>query len=76
MNLDDILKTLPSKEDLAKAIGVHAAEPRGGTVLTALGIFGTGMLIGASLAILLAPRLDQEVDGDTPASSDGHGQDT
>jgi hypothetical protein len=61
MHIEDILSTLPSKEDLIKAIGIEARTSRGVNVATALGIFGTGVLIGAGLAILLAPQLNGEL---------------
>ncbi len=73
MHIEDILSTLPSKEDLAKAIGLQARTSRGASVATALGIFGTGVLIGAGLAILLAPQLNgesQEEEKSEPGETD------
>jgi hypothetical protein len=59
MNIDELLKSLPSREDIADAVGFHAAgRPTSGSgdLLPALAIFGTGMMIGAGMALLFAPK--------------------
>ncbi len=55
MKIEDVLSSLPSKEEIAEAL-IGRTHNAGGDVLTALGIFGTGMLLGAGLALLLAPK--------------------
>lgn len=53
MNIEDLLKVLPSREDLASAAGLERRSAAPGEMLTAL---GTGMLLGAALAVLFAPK--------------------
>lgn len=60
MTIEEILQALPSKEDLAKAVGLEARSSGTGEVLAALGIFGTGVVLGAGLALLLAPKSGRE----------------
>ena len=57
----DILAALPSKEDIASAIGVEARVSTTGDMLTAFSIFGTGMILGAGLALLFAPKPGHEI---------------
>lgn len=61
MKLEDILRALPSKEDIASAVGLEARSSPTGDMLTAFGIFGTGMILGAGLALLFAPKAGHEV---------------
>ena len=61
MKIEDILQALPSKEDIASAIGLEARASTTGDMLTAFGIFGTGMVLGAGLALLFAPKAGHEI---------------
>lgn len=61
MKLEDILRALPSKEDIAGAVGLEARSSPTADVLTAFAIFGTGMMLGAGLALLFAPKAGQEI---------------
>jgi hypothetical protein len=61
MKIEDILAALPSKEDIASAVGLEARTSTSGDMLTAFGIFGTGMILGAGLALLFAPKAGQEI---------------
>lgn len=61
MTLEDILSTLPSKEDLAKAVGYQAQST---SAMNAFGAFGTGVLLGAGLALLFAPKAGSELRGE------------
>ena len=61
MKIEDILQALPSKEDIASAVGLEARSAASADMLTAFGIFGTGMILGAGLALLFAPKAGQEV---------------
>ena len=61
MKIEDILAALPSKEDIASAIGLEARASTTGDMLTAFGIFGTGMILGAGLALLFAPKTGHEI---------------
>ncbi len=61
MKIEDILRALPSKEDIASAVGLEARSSPTGDMLTAFAIFGTGMILGAGLALLLAPKAGHEM---------------
>lgn len=61
MKIEDILQALPSKEDVASAIGLEARSSPTGDVLTAFAIFGTGMILGAGLALLFAPKAGHQI---------------
>jgi hypothetical protein len=61
MMIQDILRALPSKEDIASAVGLEARRSTTGHMLAALAIFGTGMILGAGLALLFAPKAGHEI---------------
>jgi hypothetical protein len=61
MKIEDILQALPSKEDIASAVGLEARSSATGDMLTAFAIFGTGMILGAGLALLFAPKAGHEM---------------
>ena len=67
MKIEDILQALPSKEDIASAVGLEARASTTGDILTAFGVFGTGMILGAGLALLLAPKAGREIRQDIVA---------
>ena len=60
MRIEDILRALPSKEDIASAVGLEKRSSSSSDTLTALAIFGTGLILGAGLALLLAPKAGNE----------------
>ena len=61
MKIEDILHALPSREDIASAVGLEARSSPTGDLLTAFAIFGTGMILGAGLALLFAPKTGHEI---------------
>ncbi|MFN2377525.1 MAG: YtxH domain-containing protein, partial [Candidatus Binatia bacterium] len=61
MTLEDLLQALPSKNDLAGAVGLQTRHTMTQDVASVLGLFGTGMLVGAGLALLFAPKPGQEL---------------
>jgi len=61
MKIDEILNTLPTREDLAAAVGLHLRKSLAQEVATALGVFGTGMLLGAGLGLILAPKAGSDL---------------
>jgi hypothetical protein len=61
MNIEDMLQALPSREDIATAIGLRARASATGDVLAPFGIFGTGMILGAGLALLFAPKAGHQI---------------
>lgn len=60
MNIDELLQSLPSREDIASAVGLQSRS-NAADLLPALGIFGTGMLFGVGLALLFAPKSGSEL---------------
>lgn len=60
MRIEDILQALPSKQSIASAVGLEARSSVSSDVLTAFGIFGSGMMLGAGLALLFAPKPGSE----------------
>ena len=61
MKIEDILQALPSKEDIAGAVGLGARSSTTENMLTAFAIFGAGMILGAGLALLFAPKAGHEI---------------
>jgi len=60
MNIENILDALPSKEDVAAAVGLQPRPSTTGDIVMAFGLFGTGMILGAGLALLFAPTTGHE----------------
>lgn len=77
MNLETLLQSLPSREDLAGAIGLESRQSHALDIIPALSLFGTGMLFGAGLALLFAPKSGQEIRRDLSQSLHqyGYGED-
>lgn len=61
MTIEDIMAALPSKEDIASAIGLEARVSTTGDMLTAFGSFGIGMILGVGLGLLFAPKAGHEL---------------
>jgi hypothetical protein len=61
MSIEDILNSLPSKEEIAQAVWKQTRQEPSGDFASALGIFGAGALLGAGLALLLAPKSGTEL---------------
>lgn len=62
MSTDEILSKLPGREDLLARL--PAAQPQrrtGEELLTAVGVFGAGIVVGAGLALLFAPKRGREL---------------
>ncbi len=62
MKIDDILSRFPTREEVSKLVGLR--QPQSGLqdeVLTMFGAFGAGLLLGAGLALLLAPKPGQDL---------------
>ncbi len=58
---DTITGNLPSREELLNAIGLASRSSTTSDVASAIAIFGAGMLIGAGLALLFAPKSGAEM---------------
>ena len=58
MRIEDFLQALPTREVIAGAVGL---EPKSTATTDLLTAFGTGMLLGAGLAMLFAPKAGSEI---------------
>ena len=58
MRIEDLLQALPTREVIAGAVGL---EPKSTATTDLLTAFGTGMLLGAGLAMLFAPKAGYEI---------------
>ncbi len=62
MKLEDILNALPTREELAQTLRMQATKSdTGGDMFAAFSIFGAGLLLGAGLALLFAPKPGSEL---------------
>ncbi|MDZ4684421.1 MAG: hypothetical protein SH850_04975 [Planctomycetaceae bacterium] len=61
MKIEDILAALPSRDDLAAGIGMQARSTPTADIFSTLGIFTSGVILGAGLALLLAPKPGREI---------------
>ncbi len=68
--LRDLTGTLPSKSELAKAVGLQSRGGFGRDVLLPLTMFGGGLLVGAALALLFAPKAGPELREDPGPGAD------
>jgi hypothetical protein len=74
MKIEDMLHALPSREDIATAVGLRARTSTTGDLLTAFGIFGTGMMLGAGLALLFATKAGRQIRHDLVEKVGGIGE--
>jgi len=58
---DTISGNLPSREELLNAIGLASRSSTTSDVASAIAVFGAGLLIGAGLALLFAPKTGEEM---------------
>jgi gas vesicle protein len=72
MNIEELLQSLPSREDIASAVGLQSRSTTT-DLLPALGLFGTGMLFGAGLALLFAPKSGNELRRDLSQKAQQYG---
>jgi hypothetical protein len=56
MKLQDITNMDQNKEDVLGMLGLEARSSQSTRMLRALGTFGIGLFVGASVALLLAPK--------------------
>lgn len=63
MDLKDLRKQLSNleKDDILKVFGVEERRSAMDVVLPALGLFGVGVLVGAGIGLMLAPKSGREL---------------
>jgi hypothetical protein len=59
MKLQDI--TNMDKDDVLGMLGLEARRSQSNRILTTLGTFGVGLIVGAGLALLLAPKAGSDL---------------
>lgn len=66
IDLKDIRKQLSTleKDDILKVFGVEERRTAMDTILPAVGVFSVGLLVGAGLGLLLAPKPGRELRND------------
>jgi hypothetical protein len=50
-----------SRDQMAEALGLHRQHTTGDMIVPAMAIFGAGLLVGAGLGLLLAPKSGAEL---------------
>lgn len=62
MEIGKIAGSMPAAEDIIRALGLHGARRSSGNdVIPSVALFGAGLLVGAGLALLLAPTSGREL---------------
>lgn len=57
MSMEEMRSKLPSREELLERLPVRSARShRSEEILAAVGVFGAGIVVGAGLALLFAPK--------------------
>lgn len=51
----EVSKSLPSADELLRALGLQRHRSTNGELLSSIAVFGAGLLVGAGLALLFAP---------------------
>ena len=79
MNLKDVRNL--DKDELLGLLGLERKSSPGAGLATALGTFGVGLLVGAGIALILAPKPGRELRQDLrdrlrrgPQQADGDGE--
>ncbi|MEA2626383.1 MAG: hypothetical protein QOD06_2428 [Candidatus Binatota bacterium] len=60
MNAKELLDRLPTRDEISSLMGL-APQRDSETVASAVGVFAIGILVGAGLALLFAPKPGQEL---------------
>ncbi|MBX5481154.1 MAG: YtxH domain-containing protein [Myxococcaceae bacterium] len=74
MDLKDIRKQLGNleKDDILKIFGVEERRSMMDVLLPALGLFGAGLVVGAGIGLLLAPKPGRELVGELRSRIQGN----
>lgn len=62
MNLKDIRSL--DRDDVLKMVGLESRRTAADYLLPALGLFGAGIIVGAGLGLLFAPKPGREIRGE------------
>jgi len=58
---ESLVDNLPTREDVINAIGLASRRSTTTDFASMIGVFGAGLLIGAGLALLFAPKSGEEL---------------
>jgi YtxH-like protein len=58
---DTLADSLPTREAVINAIGLASRRSTSAELASVLSIFGAGLLVGAGLALLFAPKTGEEL---------------
>lgn len=58
---ETLAENLPTRDDLVNAIGLASRRSTTSDFASVIGVFGAGLLIGAGLALLFAPKSGEEM---------------
>ena len=72
MKLQDI--TNMDKDDVLGMLGLEARRSHSNRLLTTLGTFGIGLLVGAGVGLLLAPKAGSDLRQDPAREAPSRGQ--
>jgi hypothetical protein len=62
MEMSKLAGNLPAADDIIRALGLQGLQRRNSTeMVPSLALFGAGLLVGAGLALLLAPTSGREL---------------
>jgi YtxH-like protein len=64
MTMSDVTGSLPTREELLRLVGLQAERSASESMLTILGTFAAGAMIGAGLALLFAPKSGEALRSD------------
>lgn len=60
MEIGRLAGSMPAAEDIVRALGLHTRHG-GNDIVPSVALFGAGLLVGAGLALLLAPTSGREL---------------
>jgi hypothetical protein len=61
MEISKLAGSMPAAEDIIRALGLYQRRHAGSELAPSLALFGAGLLVGAGLALLLAPTTGREL---------------
>jgi hypothetical protein len=73
-NTRDWTRNLPSTDEVLRAIGLQTRRSSAADIMPSVALFGAGMLVGAVLALLLAPTSGEELRGEISERASHLGQ--